>query len=413
MALRYTNWHLASVVFNSYHYFSYWMTNHFLFRHRLVVLLLSFIVLSGCDDPSQIGLDLVDSQAGETEVETIPASFIGPSDFGDLSGGTTTAGSFRALFGKVVDPVAGSFSMTGYVDFVNSTNVNSAFRAAPVAFADLEFNIDYAHGDTLTAVSVDLFEIGSDWVPNNARSDTFLVAQTLVTRAIVNPKKGKFRIPLPSSWVTSHDSALRSANFVDEFHGFALRATAGNAIIGVHFSGSSMRASSVPGDTVSFSMSKVLSVSSFVNGSENQTLATLRDGAAETLALRFPIENTDFGQAAFHRVIVRLNVENVNSLYPANFAHKAPTRVGLRAVAIDNSTRLDLVVADISPEGTVTFDSSILANVVQSSNLGNSGLDRFELYFPVESSTVGIVAFKKGLPATFGPRAVITYTSLN
>lgn len=355
----------------------------------------------------------MDAQAGETDVVTLPPSFVGPSEFGDISGGTNTAGAFRTLFGKVVDPVSGSFSMTGYVDFVNSSNVTSAFRAETVSFADLELNVDYAYGDTLTPVTIDIYEIAADWLSTDARSDTFLVAQTLVTSSTLNPTKGVVNIALPSAWVATNNSILRSTSFVDVFHGFAFRATQGNAVLGVHFSGSSLRASSVPGDTVNFSMSKILSSSSFANASETPSYTTLRDGAAETLALRFDVEGPDFGEAAFHRVIIRLNTENTDALYPANFAHSSPTRVGLRAVAVDNSTRLNLVVAELSSDGTLSFDSSILSNVIQSANLGNSGLDRFELYFPVESSTVGALAFKKGLPATFGPRAVITYTSLN
>jgi hypothetical protein len=389
------------------------MYNLFWSKQRFVVPLLSLLILSACDDPSPIGLNLVDSQSGDTQVTEFAPSFAGHSNFGDVTGGTNITGAVRTLFGTVSDPVVGPFSMTGYMDFINSSNVSSEFRAAAVSFADLELNLDYIYGDTLNPVTLDIYEIGADWISESGRADSFLDAQSLVTSTTVMPEKGVFHIPLPSTWISGKDAVLRSTTFVDEFHGFALRASQGSAVLGVHFSGSSLRASSVPGDTVNFSLSKVLSASSFVSDAANPEYLSLRDGAAETISLRFPFESKDFGEAAFHRVIIRLNSADVSSLYPVGFERSNPIAVGLRAVAVDETTRLNIIVGEIAENGTISFDSATLANVVQSSNLANSGLDRFELYFPVESNTVGIIAFKKGLPATFGPRAVITYTSLN
>jgi len=392
---------------------AYWMFNQFWIRQRNVVLLALLLLLPACDDPTQIGIDLVDAQAGDTEVVTLPPSLHELSGVGDITGGTNTSGAFRALFGKVADPVAGNFSMEGYIDFVNSNNVSASFTGSPVTLADLELNVDYVYGDTTSQLTVDVYEIDEAWESTDARADTFVVARTLVTSTTLHPTKGTIHIDLPSAWVSSKDAVFRSGAFLDEFHGFAFKVSQGNAVLGVHYSESSIRASSVPGDTVNFSMSKTLSASSFLNGSQNQSYYALRDGAAETLALRFAIDNEQFGQASVHRAIIRLNTEDVSALYPAGFVRTGISSVGLRAVAIDGVTTLNVGTVDIFENGVISFDSVTLSNIIQSANLGNSGLDRFEIYFPVELSTVEMLALKKGLPATFGPRAVITYTSLN
>jgi hypothetical protein len=389
------------------------MFNPFLRFKRLCVVAVCFISISACDDPSSIGLELVDPQSGATEVRAVGSTLAESSGIADITGGTTTEGAFRSLFGKVNDPVAGSFFMIGYVDFISSTNVTSAFRAAPVTFADLEFNIDYVYGDTTQPLTFNLYEVDQAWNSSDVRSDTFLVAQTLVTTATLMPASKTIHVPLPQSWVNQHDTALRSTTFVDDFHGFALQATQGDAVLGVHYSGSSIRASSVPGDTVNFSMSKVLSASSFRDDTANTEFITLRDGAAETLSVKFPLEPSEFGEVAIHRTIIRLNSADVSGLYGPQFKRPGVIRVGLRAVAVDNQTRLNVVTADVNFDGSLSFDSATLTNILQSENLGDSGLDRFELYFPRESSTVDVLAFKRGLPSELGPRAIITFTSIN
>jgi len=139
----------------------------------------------------------------------------------------------------------------------------------------------------------------------------------------------------------------------------------------------------------------------------------LRDGAAEAASLNIPIDPDLFGQAAIHRSILRLDVDDLTGLYPVGFNRPGLAEVGLRAVAEDNETRLDVLEVAVTEDGPLSFESDALANILQSANLGNSGLDRFELYIPNESSTVDFVAIRSGTPQNMGPRAIITFTPLN
>lgn len=385
---------------------------HFPFR-LLSILLVTAALLSACDDPSEIGMSLVDSQAGEAEVTTLGASAIDDFGMGDITGGTASSGALRALSGTVEDPVIGSFSMTGYLDFVPSNDVDDAFRSGSIDFAELVLNIDYVYGDTTSLITLDLFEIDQSWSSTNARADTFFSAGNKVTSFTFMPVASMVHIPLPSGWTSSNDSRLRSTSFVDDFHGFAVRASSGNAVIGIHFAETAIRASSVPGDTVSFSLSKVMSSSTEQNSGSVRDYHILRDGAASAISIQFPFDADEFGQAAIHRVIMRLNSVNLDSLYPAGFKRGSVSLVGLRAVAIDELTRLTVREVTLAEDGSLTFDGDVLTNIVQSANLGDSGLDRFELFFAAESSTVDFIAFRTGLPESEGPRTIITYTPLN
>ena len=384
-----------------------------LLRSSFLGLIAIIFLFAGCDDPSTVGMGLVESQAGDPEVSTLSATLSNSDGLADMTGGTQQSGAFRALFGQVDDPVAGPYSMTGVMDFVPGSDVDTAFKVTSVEFAELLLNLDYVYGDTTLDLTLNVYEVDQAWDAGNARADTFIVARSLVTTVTFTPEPGMIRIELPTEWVNDHDADLRSDSFADEFHGFSFQVSDGNAIGGIHLSSSELRASSVPGDTVGFPLSKVLSTSSLQDGPQNSDLFVLRDGAAEAASLNIPIDPDLFGQAAIHRSILRLDVDDLTGLYPVGFNRPGLAEVGLRAVAEDNETRLDVLEVAVTEDGPLSFESDALANILQSANLGNSGLDRFELYIPNESSTVDFVAIRSGTPQNMGPRAIITFTPLN
>ena len=368
--------------------------------------------LSACDDPSTVGIGLVEAQAGDPESQTIAATLTDETGLADMTGGTTSAGALRALFGKVDDPVAGEFSMTGYMDFTPSSDIGSAFRATNVEYAALMLDLDYVYGDTTSFITVDIMEIDQAWDATGTRADTIVVARTLVGSHSFVPEPGIIEIPLPSDWVSENDTVLRSEDFTNDFHGFSLVVTQGNAIAGAHFSDTELKVSSVPGDTVSFPMSKVLSSSVTASEPSSSNRLIVRDGSSSAPSFRWAIGASDLGQAAIHRAIVRFNVEDVSGLYPTGFNRPGLSQVGLRAVAVDDETRLNILVSTVT-DGLLSFESDALANIIQSANLGDSGLDRFELYIPDESSTVDFLTLIASSPLTAAPRAVITLTPVN
>ncbi len=386
-------------------------TKGFLFG--FFALLSASILMTGCDDRTNVGIDLVDPQTEESRVITLSANYLQDNVLGDVTGGNAASGALRALAGVVEDPVAGRIETIGLLDFVASSQFGISFLSQPVTFAELIVSIDYVYGETTQPVTFELFQVNETWTSAFARADTTIGTGALVLTTTIPAVEGGHAVAMPAEWISAFDGILRSSTFTDDFHGFSLRATSGNAILGVGFSGTSLRASSTPGDTVSFSLSKVLTTSSRIPDSASSDYVLLQDGAASGLDVSFPFLSESFPEALVHRVLVRLNTVDLSGLYPSGFNRPEVTLVGLRVVADDDVTRLTVEEVGMASDGSLTFDNTILTNVVQSVNLGKSSLDRFELYLPSTQSGVGYLAIQLGATASESlPRAIVTFTPL-
>ncbi len=390
------------------------MSTNFRLPLKLTSVFVSAILLLGCDDPTDVGRSLVDAQAGETSVTTLNASTLESNSIGDITGGNAASGAVRVLAGVVQDPVAGRIESTGFMDFVPSSQFESTFLNNTVDFAELQLSIDYVYGDSTLPVTFELLAVSHDWTSTFTRADTTILTGDPILVTTIPSIEGKHTVEFPQEWIASNDALLRSSTFVDDFHGFALRQVSGNAILGARFSESIIRASSAPGDTVSFSLSKVISTAAEPDAPTSSDHVLLRDGSAKGLDLRFSFEGESFPEAMIHRVLMRFNTIDLSNQYPETFARPEVTLVGLRAVSEDGGSRLDIAEVIINADGSFAFDNTSLTNVVQTANLGKSVLDRFELYLPVTQSGVGYLAIEKDLTHSENyPRALVTLTPIN
>jgi len=371
------------------------------------------LVSTGCDDPSNLGQGLVDAQAGETVVVPFSPSSFEQNTIGDQTGGNAAAGALRALFGAAEDPIAGTISSHGFVDFVPSSQFDSSFLTGSVSFAELVFDIDYVYGDTTGTTTFDVVSVPDDWLSTQIRADSTIVTGSLVTSVTAPAVRGQIRIPLPESWITTNDPLLRSDGFSANFHGFGLIPTQSDAVLGIRFLNSELRASAVPGDTVSFVLSKVGSIAG-TPAQPNNDYVFLRDGAEGGLNIRFPFEDGPIDDSMIHRVLLRFQTESVSSAYPTGFAVNRPGTIGLRAVSADGTVALEVAEINLNEDGSFTFDNTTLTNLFQSANLGKSILDRFEMYLPAEQSGVGFLTFR-GSSGTEDPgiQAFLTLTPIN
>ncbi|MDA0685034.1 MAG: hypothetical protein O2797_02210 [Bacteroidetes bacterium] len=380
---------------------------------RLLIPLLSFFLIAGCDDPSNVGQGLVDSQAGETRILEMDATSFEANELADLTGGNTASGSFYALFGQVDDPVAGNMIATGVVDFVPESQFSTAFTGGIVNFAELQFNIEYLYGDTTSAIQFELLPILSPWESSTLRSDSTIQTGTSIATYSVAASKGITKITLPQSWVSNFDQLLRSSGFSDEFHGFIIQPIASGAIAGIRFTNSQLRATAVPGDTTTYVLSKVGTLTAPLSSSI-EDVVLLHDAGRSGLDIRFPIAGSESEPLMIHRVRMAFQAMNLADRYPTGFVRSFPASVGLRAVSNDGLTRLDILEVPINADGAFSFDNGTLTNIFQSANLEKSVLDRFEIYLPTDQSGVGFLAFPAtaGLGSTF-PTAELTVTPIN
>lgn len=372
-------------------------------------LILATILSTGCsDDPSNVGIGLVDAQAGDALVETFDAVTFAADGPADVTGGDITSGATRALAGRVDDPAIGAFSATGYVDFVPSGTFPASFTSGTVSYVDLLLDIDYVHGDTTANLDMDLSDIASAWTSIGRRADTTLTAGAPIQSFEVNPTAQTVRIVLSEEWVAANNAVLRSATFQDAFHGFRIRGLSGNAVVGFNLVNSRMRASAVVGDTVSFAMSKVLTTIPAAPAGGPAGAVVLQDAGRHTVTLEFP----DLSSMAVHQAVVRARLHSV-AQDPPGFSRPVTPAIGLRAVTADNAVRLPLLTVQAGEDGTVVFEDPIITRIMQQAVLGLSEFDRFELYIPTGSSTVGSLSLTGGPSIGGGPSLIITHTPLD
>lgn len=350
---------------------------------------------------------MVGAQAGDATVEVLDAVVFEATGPGDVTGGDVTAGASRMLTGIVADPVLGVFSVLGHADFVPAGTLPSSFTNGTVTHVELVLDIDYVYGDTTEAVTLELADVTSDWTALSRRADTTLSVGPPITTVSFSPHSTVARVVMPDDWTMANDALLRSSTFLDDFHGFRFKGVAGNSVVGINLVNSAMRISAAPGDTVTFAMSKVLSTMPSdppLPGATDRVL--LQDGGRSTITLQFPlVEN-----AAIHQAVIRANLAVPPVSYPAGFSKPEFRTVSLRAVSADDKTRLPLLTIQAGEDGTVLFDDPVIGRVLQQAITGESTFDRFELYIPVASSTVGSHVFQGGPASGNGPRLVVTYT---
>lgn len=383
-----------------------------MYRPPAIALFLVFSTLlaTGCsDDPSNVGIGLVDAQAGDALVETYDALAFAADGPADITGGDITAGATRALSGVVNDPRAGLFSPVGYADFVPSGAFPSAFTAGTVSYVELLLDMDYVHGDTTRTLELELSDITTAWASIGRRADTTLSVGSPIQTFEVDPTSQTVRVVMPQSWVSANDTRLRASSFQDDFHGFRIRGVDGNAVVGFNLVNSRMRATAVAGDTVAFSMSKVLTTMPTAPVGGPDQVVVLQDGGRHTVTLKFP----DLSSRAVHQAVVRAQVVSSLPQDPVGFSRPATTTVGIRAVTADNAIRLPLLTVQVQDDGSVVFEDPIITRVMQQAVLGLSEFDRFELYFPTGSSTVGSLSLTGGLSVGGGPRLIVTHTPLD
>jgi hypothetical protein len=375
----------------------------------LVALLFSS---TGCDDPSNVGQGLLDAQSNDTQVVSLAGASLSTAERGDLTGGNSAIGSLRVLFGQVDDPVIGSIAAHGFVDFVPGSQFSTAHVGGTVSWAELELNIDYRYGDTTSVVQVDLFSIPTAWQSTTLRADSSIAVGSLIGTYEVEARSGVTTLPLPASWVSTYDATLRDANFSDAFHGFALRPRSGNVVLGARFSQSRLRASAAPGDTVSYPLSKVGTLSQDDDVVAPAGYHILQDASTKSLDLRIPIQEGELGEALIHRVILKLKSADFSASYPSGFLYSKPGVILVEAVSSEGTSRLQVGQVTMNVDGEFIVDGTTLTNVFQSANLGRSALDRFEISFPNEQSGIGFLAFPAE-GSTAGVETLVTLTPIN
>lgn len=280
--------------------------------NALPTALALLLLLSACEDPSNVGLGLIGESGGEPELISLPVEDLLPTDAPEHMGGVVahvgTNPTPRFLAGTVDDPLLGFIEAMGYVDFQLVGGISEGFRAGPVSSATLIFTPDYVYGDTTSVVSLQVSEVTDAWDAGSPVDTTIAPARVLAA-VTVPPTIGTLEIPLPDEWVQENDALLRSTTFTADMQGFEVRSTAGNAVLGFGTTSARFQVVSA-GDTVRYTMQRALTTT------RSQPVAStnpfvMQDGLATARVLVLPDTVSAIGPAGVNGALIRLPIDTL------------------------------------------------------------------------------------------------------
>jgi len=363
----------------------------------LVPILAGLLALTACDDPSNVGIGLVEEGGGEPIVRVLTPSVIEEEPINDITGAVP-----RVLAGQVNDPMLGTITATGYLDFQRVDSVN----ASDITGVMLRLVRDYVYGDTLAALTLTVRELTEDWNALGARADTTLPLGASVTSFTFEPLDSLVTVDLPETWVRDNDTTLVSFHFGEVFHGFALEATAAEAVVGFDFNESVLRITTEQ-DTLDYPVSLTLSgVIRTGQPTIPEGRFLIQDGTGPTLSFNVDFDGLDDTplNAAFVRFFAdTLAVQET----PPNFVR--PLIETLQLVRItEEDAAFVMAEASLNDDGSYRFSDAILREVLQQTFFGQDLYDHFALRIPFTDNTISVMLLFDAASDETAPEVLLT-----
>ncbi len=377
------------------------------FRWSLYGLLfLAFGILSGCDDPSAVGIGLIDDQ-GLPKVVRLPADSLLEAPLADRTGNTT-----HLLAGHVEDPLLGTHVAWGFVDFSMTTRPDTTIRSVI-----LELPRAYRYGDTLATLTLALHDMPEEWPQFSVPADTTLPLGPQIRTLTLTATDTLVRVELPANWIAANDTTLRSPTFATSFHGFALTPVEGNAVWGFRAAGARLVVITAT-DTLQLSASKWLTT--LRQETPPQLPADrllLQDGSGTVVRLRFPFTADSVRHAGLHAAVLEVPLDTLTlSQTPLHFFRPIPPVVRLVGVDAEGNIPFSslgnprLQATAIPAQGRLRFQLTGTAlQTLQRMLMGETPIAYLQLDFPTTDNTLGAVLLYRN-PATARPTLILTLT---
>jgi hypothetical protein len=331
------------------------------------VVLFAFF-LAACEDPSGVGIGLIDDPADAPFVRHVQPA-VTPAYRSVVTGNAP-----RILAGTVDDPLFGQIEAIGHLGFGAGAGVTEAFREGPTTGAVLQLAPEFRYGDTLSTVTYALHDILDQWSGSGARIDTTLATGPEILRFTMTSADTLIQLDLPSSWVAAHDTTLRSEHFTDVFPGFAIKPVDGNLIIGFNRSWSTLTVTSQAIEEAVYPGGRTLTT---INQPADPAQLPIPDGRFGLQNVRGLVADVDFDVAEFTEVSlnravleVREDTLSIQQATPAHFVR--PTARTLELMGITEGGDLFPVqLAERTVDGTYRFSGSALRESLQRTINGN------------------------------------------
>jgi hypothetical protein len=373
----------------------------------LAFCLALLLIVSGCDDPSSAGLEFVNDDGARPTVTVQEASAgVEEPEVRDETGGDS-----RVLAGTVADPVTGSVSTTGYLDFSEPSAPPSAFRNGPVTEVTLRLVRDYVYGDTVTVGTLVLNDMDHEWTSLSVPADSELVAGIEAASVQFTPSDSVVLVALPAEWVAANDLQLRSAGSDTLFHGFQLTAIGTNAVIGFRTTSVTLDVVS-GGEQLEFPVNRRLTTARRLSPTTPPAeRLTVQDTAGPGVVLHFDLSDDTLATAVINRAEIRVIVDTLalRSNTPPNFVRPEVPRLELHAATTAGGS-IVLGTANVD-NGVAAFSGSLVRAALQGLAEGVGVVDHFRVVVAADVSSVGAVVLNA--PGTGqGPTAEITASKI-
>lgn len=388
-------------------------------RPRLAFQLLALLcltALAACEDPSGVGLTVLNPDETDPRARTIPADSVVRTPFDDVTGAfvaTNNLADFRGLAGRAADPLFGTSEARAYIDFLAPQSFPEGFRSRPLEQVQLRLVRTYAYGDTTGAVTFDLFDVTEEWNAAGAVSDTlFPVAEAPFASFQVAAADSLVEVNLPADWIAANDTTLRHNSVTTLFHGFQIRPQEGaGAVFG--FSARSQLRLISASDTVHFLASEIFShVAWEPPAVEPEGFRPLQDGSGQGIQLTFDLDT--LGSTPVSTAFLRIDVDTTRLVenLPPGFVRTRPQTLTLFARSDSDDGGLVTEARFDKDRSAYIFSGSTLTTLFQRLVLGQTDLDQFVLAFPTSPSSLDALPLVlpeagpvDGPPR--GPRAVL------
>lgn len=366
-------------------------------RHLLPILG-GLLMLASCDTTSSnVGIGLVE-QGAEPVVRELTPTVFEQIPFNDVTGAQP-----RVLAGKVIDPTVGTITTSGYIDFTGSFDSTDT---SPLSSVTLRLALDYVYGDTMAPVTLNLHEITEDWESLGRKADTTVTVGNMITTLTFAPTDSLVIVALPETWIADNDTTLRSRLFGTSFHGFALEAVSGEAVVGFNFVESDLRLIT-EADTFDFALTRTISgIRREGEPILPEGRLLLQDGAGPSITFNFDLEG--FDDTPLNGVILRIfaDTASVQAAAP-NFVR--PFLQTVQIVQITEAEDAFLIAeATLSDDGDYRFSDPRLSALFQQKFFGVDLFDHLELRVPVLNNTINFMLLYDAASGEMAPEALLT-----
>jgi len=360
---------------------------------RRAVPLFLLLALSACQDPTGVGLGLIDDDTSLPNTRSIEATSAAFQSSETTTAGFANSGTplqTRVLIGSVIDPIYGDVTARAYMD----ANLPSAgrpenFQDSTITAVALQLRLDdytrvegdtalYVYGDPTVSLPIEVREITSGWAPTDLAVDTKLPVGDVIATGTITPTDTTFTINLDPAWVTANASTIRAEDFVTTFEGFEVRipdGTVAGAVRGLDATQSDMLVAT-SSDTLRFPINEILTSLDQGDAATTTDVLALRAGRADALA--FDFDFAPVGISALARAELRLPVER--SQIGGTAFIRPPAQQALLVGVVSDTERIQLSVLTLPSEGDVsTVGGAAFTAEIQDVLIGTRTYQRFEV----------------------------------